>query len=282
MLRTSLFGALCALSLLLAGCGNDPGTGHLRVVLGDAPFPYEMVSSAEITVDRVQVRVSAENEDESGWVALQGGDGIYDLLDLQNGITAPLANAELPVGYVDQIRLVISSGKVKLSDGRLFALTVPSGSSSGLKVFVRPRIAVIKDTTTEVLLDVDVSESFQSIPSSPTQVAEISGFHFDPVLRVANLNATGSVSGHVFSAGSTALDETDDVPLANAQVMAYTSGDTTSTASDAEGFYRILGLAPGSWTLETSAPGFITAQQTVQVVAGIDAGGNDAHLIPIP
>jgi hypothetical protein len=280
MMRTSFILAVFAISIAVFGCGNDPGTGRLQIVLGDAPFPFDMISSAEITVDRVQVRIDAENDDESGWVTLPTAGGTYDLLALQNGITADLANAELPVGNVDQVRLVISRGRVELSDARVFVLNVPSGSSSGLKIFPRPPIAVVQDQTTDVLLDVDVSQSFQSIPAAPTKVDEISSFRFDPVLRVGNLTTGGSVSGHVFSAGDTPLDPTDDLPLANAMVMATANGDTTTTASDDTGYYRILGLAPGMWKVEASATGFLASSRGVSVVAGSDVGDTDFHLIP--
>lgn len=279
MLRNIAFTMIGLAALLCAGCGDDPGRGRLKVLLTDAPFPFDMVASAEITVDAVNVHVDAEDGDESGWVNLPGAGGVYDLLDLQNGVTADLASAELPVGRVDQVRLVISEGTIELTDGRSFNLKIPSGSSSGLKVFPRPPIQVVENLTTELLLDVDVSRSFTSIPASPIKVDEIREFHFHPVLRVANMTTTGSLSGHVYSNLDTPETE-DDTPIDGAMIMATTSDDTTTTATNADGFYQILGLSAETWKVVASASGFAPDSLEVDVVAGNDAGGNDLRLTP--
>lgn len=278
MMRKVLFTGF-AISLV-AGCGSDPGTGRLELALGDAPFPFDMVASAQITVDLVQVRVDAEEDGESGWVTLSGGEGVYDLLELQNGITAHLAGAELPVGVVDQVRLVISRGRITLADARVFVLNVPSGGASGLKVFPRPPIVIAKDATTEVLLDVDVSQSFRSIPASPARIEDIAGFHFQPVLRVGNLSTGGSVAGRVFSAAGTLFDESDDVALSGATIMATANGDTATTASGEDGSYRILGLSPGWWKVEASSASFLKSSRVVEVSAGAEAEVDDLRLLP--
>lgn len=279
MKRTLFATSICL--VLLAGCGDDPGTGRLHLVLGDAPFPFDMVAGAQITVDLVQVRVDAEQDDQSGWMTLPDGGGVYDLLELQNGITAELADVELPAGRVDQIRLVVSRGRITLTDARVFVLNVPSGGSSGLKVFPEPPIQIAKDALVEVLLDVDVSRSFQSIPSAPGKVDDITGFHFQPVLRVGNLTAGGSVSGHVHSAEGTLFDESDDVPLADATIMATTGGDTTTTSSGDDGYYQILGLNPGTWKVEASANGYLQSSRVIEVNAGQDTGDVDLRLMPL-
>jgi hypothetical protein len=86
-----------------------------------------------------------------GWIRLIPSDGDpitlsedageFDLLALQNGITATLASLDVPAGRYHQLRLEVRSASVTLADGRTFAdgsgtheLVVPSGARSGLKV----------------------------------------------------------------------------------------------------------------------------------------------------
>lgn len=197
-------------------------------------------------------------------------------------MTDTLGSADIPAGRIGQIRLHVSSARIFLSDGRSFDLDVPSGSESGIKVFPDPPIEVVGDLTTELLLDFDVSQSFQAIPSSPGHVSEIEGFHFLPVLHVQNLSATGSLSGTVYDDRGTPGDVDDDVPLADAAVAAFLDAvEVTGTVTGDDGRFRVMGLLPGVYTLVASATGFQPDSLDRQAVAGNDIGGNVFRLTPM-
>jgi hypothetical protein len=285
MMRHRYLAATLASSLLvlLAACGLDEGTalerGTLRVELGDMPFPFTMVSAAGLTVQSVSAHHVTPGGNEQ-WIAFGSGAGEYDLLELQNGVTAELVDEAIPTGTVDQIRLKVSEGFVELTDGRRFDLEVPSGSSSGLKVFPEPSVQIVGGLTTVVLLDVDVSRSFRAIPAAPQKVDEIRSFHFHPVLRVVNEMASGSISGHVYSTVGTPDSLADDLPLEDAVVRTYVGDDTVTAVTDTSGFYWLMGIDPGTWPVLATASGFEPDTLEVNVVAGTESAGRDFRLAP--
>lgn len=323
--------ALAALLLIgaavVAGCsgGSTPestvgapgigggATGILRMSLTDAPFPFDMIDHAELTIDRVSIHLedattddgsdmdddgdaedstdvdSTDVEDE-GTDDADGADGEFlvlddqaqtvDLMDLRNGVTSMLVEAEIPVGTIDQIRLRVTDASVTLTDGRVFELIVPSGSTSGLKAYLDPAIPVVGNLTTDLLLDVDMSRSFLAIPAAPTKVDDIRSFKFHPTLRVANLSEAGSISGTVLGDGGTAMDTSDDTPIEGATVTAMASDGTDyTTATDADGHFVLMGLPEGTYTLTVEATDYQTDGRSVTVVAANDAGGIDFLLV---
>ncbi len=270
-------GLLAALLGTCGGCSDQLGTtGTMTVSLTDAPFPFDMITAAELGVDGVEVHVTAAEEGASGFYTVSDSVGVVNLLELANGVTEFLGQAELPTGQVKQMRLLVSSASVELSDGRTFDLDVPSGDASGLKVFFDPPVEVAEGATVDVLIDADVSRSFSSEPASPTKVEDITGFRFHPVLRAAVAAATGSLSGHVTASPN-------ETPIAAATVSIWENGAAvTSTATDANGEWEMLGLEPGTKIVRAEAAGFESAQTTATVVAGETAEGVDLALEALP
>lgn len=253
--------------LLAGGCGDDDAnqTGTLELRIVDTPYPFEMITSASLTIDAVEVRVAG-----AGFQTLAVPDSLnpLNLLELQNGVSELLVETEVPVGSIDQIRLIVRSASVSLDDGRTFELDIPSGESSGLKLFVDPPIEVVADLTTELVLDVDVSESFKPVPNAATHAADVDHFQFHPVLRVANVSTTGTVSGHVLFNAGTPGDPFDDTPIAGATVTASVGGvDVATTGTEALGAFVIPGLPAGNCVVTAEALGFVTDELPVVVVA---------------
>jgi hypothetical protein len=262
-----------ALLATAAGCSDDDssnnpegsGTARLRIHLTDAPYPYSSIESADVTIESVVVGV----DDELHTLEVEDAPLHVNLLDLQNGVTEEIVDADVPDGSLNQIRLIISSASVTLTDGRVFDLQIPSGESSGLKVFISPPVTVDGSLTTELLLDFDVSKSFKPIPASARKANEIRRFQFHPVLRVANLSTTGTIYGNVWNNNGTSEDESDDTPLVGASVTVLDSeGDEVlgSTATDDEGSYRISGVRKGTHLLRVEADGFETFERHADVI----------------
>ena len=271
MIRKFLLLALASCcAVAVSGCSDEgpSSQGTVAIHLADAPYPFDMITSADLAIDAVEVHVKGAGFHT---LAVAESSSVLNLLTLQNGVTALLVEAEVPTGELDQIRLIVREAGVTLDDGRTFDLDVPSGTSSGLKLFVDPAIEVVGGITTDLLLDVDVSSSFRPVPASARRAADVDHFQFHPVLRVANLSTTGSLSGLVSSDAGTAGDPGDDVPLEGATVSVWQAGaQVAATGTDATGGWMLGGLAPGGYAVRAEADGHEMAESSATVVTGND------------
>lgn len=171
---------------LLAGCDLFGGSGSatVRVLLTDAPFPFEMVDSANVTIERVELVSESEGviNVTSAWTEPRA----FNLLDLRHGITALLGEVEIPEGTYEQARLILTDDAEVVmneeSGGTTYTLAVPSGSQTGVKVLL-DSLRVESESYVTLTLDFDVSESFVILgdASSP---ANVNGFNFNPVVKL--------------------------------------------------------------------------------------------------
>jgi hypothetical protein len=184
---------VAALAMVLTMVGGQAApetaqaTGTLQIMVTDAP-PEEEVTSIMVTVESVEVhKATAAQEQEqeqeqeggqgqnqeqeqeqlannstnnstdeaAGWlpVNILAGNETFDLLQIQ-GIEEVLAIAELEPGKYTQIRMTVSNVQVRLGDGNLTDVILPSGK---LK-FVRP-FDIVEGQTTALLFDFDAEKS---------------------------------------------------------------------------------------------------------------------------
>src|SRR6056297_103329 len=126
---------------------EKPGTGRVTIKLTDAPFPAEWVEEANISIDWVQLlkyeddEPEMDDDDDNGNGADNGngndddngeGDDSFvmldledtlrvNLLDLRNGVTQVLAEADIPAGTYRQIRLHVVEAGIVLDESLLGA-----------------------------------------------------------------------------------------------------------------------------------------------------------------
>lgn len=250
-MKNGMIGSTLALliAVFAIGCGDSAGpaegNGTLKVVMTDAPFPIGMVSEANVSIERIEMRLKGSSDD-ADFIILTDIDTVLNLVDLQNGVVATLAEIEIPAGEYDEVRVITGDAEIILTDNRSFDLKIPSGSQSGIKIKVTPGIVVEEGLTTELLLDFDLSKSFvvQGNPSTP---AGINGFNFKPVIRAVNSSTAGRVSGKILRA-------TDNAPLENVYLVltGVESTETYEAYTALDGTYTLLGLPTGTYTLTAS------------------------------
>lgn len=248
LLAGALLGAGCTARSLLGdfsgwfeGWGSSDGTGTLRLLVTDGPYPIDLLESAEVTITRVEVfrAHSGRDDDEAeladepgdelgdelddeldsedepddgqsardvddgsdddeddaddaddaddsdgaggtvGFVVVFEGERSFDLLELRDGNTDLLADAEVPAGEYSKMRVFVSEGVVTLKDGREFRLNVPSGDRSGIKL--RFDFEIVDSEETTLVLDIDLSRAFIPIPGGDVEDAsQIERFQFRP------------------------------------------------------------------------------------------------------
>jgi len=247
------------------------GRGKIAIHITDAPFPANLVEKVLVTIDSVGLRYEggecktpegadpAEFDCNEGFLILLKEPVVMDLMQLRNGLTKLLVDAEIPVGRYDMVRIFVKEATIIVDPGKSYNLKVPGGSTGGLKIFLNNPVAVTEEGLAEVLLDFDLSRSFVAL-GNPKSKNGIHGFIFKPVIRAVNVNLTGSIKGKVVDTSNKAIE--------NALVSLYKGDEevTTSLTED-DGGFKIIGIPAGTYRMTVYKEGFKTAELTGIVVS---------------
>lgn len=235
------------LSVAAACSGNSTGssdtTGSVVVRVTDAPS--DDFESATIFVSQVALIPSGGSASAA---VVSNTKASFDLLTLQNGVTAQMAAGAVATGNYSQVRLLVDSARVVLKSGHTFAdgsttavLHVPSGSESGLKVNFGSPVSVTTGQTV-LVVDFNLASSFvfQGPSSHPNSVT------LKPVIHATAIDVAGTISGTISPA------------VANTAVYAISGSDTVQTtfASSVDGSYTLHFLPPGNYVVAANATGF--------------------------
>lgn len=172
--------------LILAGCdafsNNRSVEGRVNVLLTDNPL--EDFNEANVTIRRVEL-LGTDTSGETTLIVLSDESQIFNLLELQNGITAPLAESGVPAGRFNQLRIIVhEDAEVLMVDGTRETLKVPSGAQTGIKVFF-PYFDIASDADVVTLtVDFDVEDSFVKAGASGKYL-------FKPVLKAEAMVVNG-------------------------------------------------------------------------------------------
>lgn len=261
LIKNGLMFLACILVLATSCTQNDSegtgGKGTLSLLLTDAPFPSNLVENTLVTIDKIEIRstttataTTTEADNASQYTVLYEGEGkVFDLLDLQNGITEELANVDLDAGSYDLIRMRVTKAEVVLKDGlATFDMKIPSGSTSGIKIKITPELLIESGVESTIVLDFDVSKSF-IVQGNPKTPAGIKGFLFKPSLRAMCQQFTGVIAGKV--------SENATTPIADATVEIYRADSVYSSGrTDATGAYALVGLPALTYKMVFSKDGY--------------------------
>lgn len=186
MIRGTICGLAAALGLVALACSTErvltpgPGQGVLAVKLTDAHLPLDSIKEVNIFVVRVDARRkevehgdSAElnlgvesaasfhrddddafEHDSTEWVTIAEPNRTFNLLELQNGVTAFLGETVVDTGTFKAIRIVIdpAQSSIVLKDGTV----ITPASDPPVEFESRGRHAIKVEFETEV--DVDEGE----------------------------------------------------------------------------------------------------------------------------
>jgi hypothetical protein len=281
------------------GCSDSTAPqapAHLVVALTDGPG--EWFESAEVVIDEVWA-IQAGGPP----ILLSDDGGTYDLLELQDGVMAELATADIPPTRLLQLRLHLVSATLTLkapyefADGTTSAdLFVPSGAQSGIKINLRDvdgnedgaGVDLVSGATILAVVDMDVEQNFVFLGSADDPMA-LPDVLFTPLLRATLDDVAGSISGTVTYATPPAQPDdpteyadidaelvTSTVPVEEMETL------TASTVANADGTYTVLFLSPGTYdvtaTATIDAVDYSDGPTSVPVTAGEDVTGVDFSL----
>jgi hypothetical protein len=245
-LLTSAVAVLVAVFFMTA-CSDDDAAknARLEVRLTDAPGDYQEVN---IDIQDVQVQTS----EGSDWQSVIDPErkGVYNLLELTNGLDTLLGSIELPAGRVSQIRLILGSENTITVDGETHDLSTPSAQQSGLKLNLQANL--VEGMTYTVLLDFDVARSIVETGNG--------SYKLKPVIRAISEATSSGIKGEV------------SIPESTPAVYVINGTDTVGTSfANAEGQFMIKGLAPGTYKVSFApATGYTIADIDGVVVTLVD------------
>jgi len=110
--------------LALAGCSTyetgpsgSEGDGKTAVFLTDAPFPFDRIRRVDIHIDEIALSLQADtSEGLPTWVTVARPERTFNLLDLQNGTTALLGEADVPPGQYHAVRVTFDPDRSGMTD----------------------------------------------------------------------------------------------------------------------------------------------------------------------
>ena len=218
---------ILSVTIIMMACNDSETTSSVIVSLTDSPGDYEKVY---IDLQSVQVHVNSEAEDQdAGWQTLDSNAGVYDLLELTNGVSTVIADDQFPTGRISQMRLVLGENNSVVVDGEEHALNVPSGSESGLKIQINADL--VAGITYSVLVDFDAAKSVVATGSGK--------YNLKPVIKAVTEAVDGAVKGIVLPAEESVA------------VYALVGDDTVSTSYAVENNsdYFLGGLSSGTYKI---------------------------------
>jgi hypothetical protein len=127
--RSVLFILSFALAIVsISSCKKESRTAPVQFLLTDKPADYDSVN---VHIVAIEVQI---NHDNDSWIPINTKDSIYNLLDLQNGITTLIAQDTIPAGVLQQVRFILGDGNNVVVNGVSYPLATPSAEESGLKI----------------------------------------------------------------------------------------------------------------------------------------------------
>ncbi|MFA6165923.1 MAG: DUF4382 domain-containing protein [Gemmatimonadaceae bacterium] len=217
MERTVRNALLASALLVAAACAGDgvtgtrmkAGQGMLAVKLTDAPIPLDSLKEVNVYVERIDARRAhtdsaevddslevehhegdddmhdAERRDSTEWVTIATPERTYNLLALQNGVTAFLGASPVDTGHFKAVRLVIDPARsnIVLKDGTVLTMTstppveFERRGRHGLFVELKDDLEIHEGSTTTLTLDLKLN---QSLTLRGLSIRD--GFFFRPVV----------------------------------------------------------------------------------------------------
>ena len=158
---------LIASTVVLIACNKNNDRTRLEIHLTDNPY-----NAQQVNVDLKEVNINL-SDDSSGWQSVKTVPGVYNLLELQNGIDTLIAAADVPAATLKEIRLVLGTKNSIMIDSVIHPMTIPSGSESGLKIKLNKRLEAGTDA---IVIDFDAALSVLKLDEQ--------NYHLKSVLKI--------------------------------------------------------------------------------------------------
>lgn len=248
MKRITFLSLITVLTLFISSCKKETPTVVQPASSGKTPYYLRMTDApGPYTAVNVDIREVVITGNGGSDITLNTNAGIYNLLNFSNGVDTLIAWGNINLSKVEQIRLILGPNNSVVVNGNTYALDVPSGEQSGLKLQVHHTLQA--GVAYNVLLDFDARHSIVETGNG--------SYKLKPVIRTIETALSGSIKGHIN-------------PSVLAWVTVTSGGMSYTTVTDAHGNFIISGLPAGTYSLEVDpvAPYNTVTLNNVQVAVG--------------
>ena len=188
--------------------------------------------------DRLGAYIGATlgNRKDSGlvWANLNIKAGVYDILNLRNGVDTLLASTEIPKGAIRLIRIEIGTNNSVVKDNVTYPLNWPDNKPSYILIKLKGHeTEEFLPNKIRLWLDFDVSRSVVIVNNNK--------FYLKPVFHFFVEKSTASVSGKV---------KPED---AKAVLTLFNGTDTAYALPNKNGEFKMRGLKNGTYSLYVNA-----------------------------
>ena len=262
-------------------------SGRTRVLLTDAPFPYDSVASVDVYVSRIEASATFDTAGAGDWTLITAPRRRFNLLSLQQGTTTLLGEGDLEVGAYRAVRMVINtdSSGIRWSNGTAAQVNWQNYTGTeelALHALVEAAVPVVAtgpEVSAEIVLDFDVGRSFLFDFFGTRE------FTFISWLRAVDTRITGAIEGNVTSAHTGA-----SAAVRNANVTVYRADSllppelrtiAASGRTNASGHYRIAFLQAGRYLVRIEQPEmpFLAVNETPAIVVRV--GETTTHSVQL-
>jgi hypothetical protein len=198
-------------------------------------------------------------DDHGGWIALDINPGIYNIMELRNGLDTLIGTGSFPTAHtLKKVRVTLGSNNSVVLNGETFPLIVKDNNNTVIINLEESRMIRNGSGALNFWLDFDAGRSIRQLGNE---------FELRSSIRAFSREKAGSIEGRV-------------VP-ADAQAIVYAiSGTDTSTAKPGhEGEFKFVGLKPGVYSLFIDATAGNYQDATINGVAV--SKNEDTHVAPI-
>jgi hypothetical protein len=283
---------MLAAALLVGGaCYQDDSTAPnlpggakpvARVLLTDAPFPYDSVTSVNLYI--VRIEASTQMDTTGGaWVVFAEPRETFDLLQLQQGTTALLGERQIPAGQYHAIRMTIDTSRssIRSGGGQIPVNWNNYSGSNEMPLYAAVDYPVnVPSDGAEIVIDFDVARSFQWALYGTGE------FTLFPWLRAISSAATGSIAGTVTTAYNGPVEP---VPNASVTVCSRSPCDSQSSAnvvasgrSDQVGHYKVAFVRAGTYLVRIERADHPWLDPVVTPAVAVATGGTTTLSVALP
>lgn len=245
----------CSKNMSSEGTASSTGTQSVSLFMTDGPGVYNHVyldiKSISVLVDTSSNTRMHDGDDwdrfgsrnskpDSSfvWDSLNVKAGVYDLLQLRNGVDTLLATSNIAAGSVRLIRINLGTNNSVMKDSVSYPLQIPAGAPSYILVKLMgnewEHFAV---NSSRLWIDFDIMRSI---------VLYNNVYYLHPFIRTFVVSKTGSIAGRIMP----------EVAWPEA-VSIYGSSDTAYALPNRDGNFETRGLKDGTYSVHiTAASGY--------------------------